>query len=174
MNKKIRLWQFVGFTTTGLLGSLLHFLYSWTGNSFAALIASVNESTWEHMKLLFFPMFLFALTEGVAFGKEIERFWCVKARGTLLALLLVPVLFYTFGGAFGPPPAWLNVLFFFLSAGVGYLYETKKFTGKNVCCRFPRFHFWLLCFIAVLFWIFTFFPPRIPLFSDPLTGTYGI
>ena len=40
-----------------VLGTLAHFVYDWSGqNSFIGLLTPVNESTWEHMKLLFFPM----------------------------------------------------------------------------------------------------------------------
>ncbi len=42
-----------------VLGTLMHFMYNWSGkHPFAGLIAPVNESVWEHMKLLFFPMLL--------------------------------------------------------------------------------------------------------------------
>ncbi len=45
-----------------ILGSLNHFLYDWTGgSSLAALFCPINESPWEHLKLLFFP-FLFVTT----------------------------------------------------------------------------------------------------------------
>ena len=40
--------------SVSLLGTLLHFTYRWSGRN--PLIAPVNESVWEHMKLLFFPM----------------------------------------------------------------------------------------------------------------------
>ena len=49
---------------TVLLGSLLHFVYGWSGGSvLAAGFSAVNESTWEHMKLLFFPVFLLTLVQ---------------------------------------------------------------------------------------------------------------
>ena len=42
---------------TLILGTLLHFLYEWTGyNYLVGFISPVNESTWEHLKLLFFPV----------------------------------------------------------------------------------------------------------------------
>ena len=55
-------WQLIGFVTTVICGVLLHFLYEWSGESiWVAPISAVNESTWEHMKLLFIPMFIFAI-----------------------------------------------------------------------------------------------------------------
>ena len=59
MKKSLNLWQLAGFIFTGVAGVLLHFLFEWTGKSiFVAPFAAVNESIWEHMKLLFVPMFL--------------------------------------------------------------------------------------------------------------------
>ena len=53
------LWQKIGFFFTVVFGVLLHFLYEWSYNSvWIAPFSGVNESTWEHMKLLFFPMFI--------------------------------------------------------------------------------------------------------------------
>ena len=174
MKRSISLWQFLGFAVTAFGGTLLHFLYEWTGKSMiTALISGVNESTWEHMKLLFFPMFFFALIQSFFF-KDIQGFWCVKLRGILLGLLLIPVLFYTYNGIFGESPDWINIMIFFLSAASAFLWETRLFHRENTPCRSPKLSFIILCLIALLFVVFTFFTPEIEIFRDPVTGTYGI
>ena len=62
MKRKLFFWELGGFLFTGALGTLLHFVYEWSGGSaLAACVSAVNESTWEHMKLLFFPMLLYSL-----------------------------------------------------------------------------------------------------------------
>ena len=110
MKRSIGLWQFVGFAVTSFLGTALHFLYDLLGKSvFIAPFSGVNESTWEHMKLLFWPMLVFAITESFFF-QDRENFWCVKLRGILLGLILIPVIFYTYNGAVGKSPDWLNML----------------------------------------------------------------
>ena len=44
----------IGFFVVGILGTLFHFVYDWSGQMwFVGLFVPVNESTWEHMKLLF-------------------------------------------------------------------------------------------------------------------------
>ncbi len=174
MNRSIPLWQFWGFAFASLGGTLLHFLYEWTnGSLLAAPFSGVNESTWEHMKLLFFPMFLFALVQS-RFFRDREDFWCIKLTGTLYGLVLIPILFYTYNGAFGRSPDWLNITIFFVSAAAGYLLENRRFRQENVRCPFPKLAFALLCLIGAAFVLFTFVPPEIPLFADPVTGTYGI
>jgi len=174
MKRSIGLWQLFGFAVTSLLGTILHFLYDLTGGSLlVAPFSGVNESTWEHMKLLFWPMFIYAVVQSV-FAKDIASFWCIKLRGTLLGLALIPVIFYTYNGVIGKSPDWINITIFFISAAVTYVYETRQFNIDSVKCKSPKFAFAVFCIIALLFVVLTFVTPRIGIFKDPLTGTYGI
>ncbi|MBE6656019.1 MAG: hypothetical protein E7609_03990 [Ruminococcaceae bacterium] len=174
MKSSVGIWQFWGFAVTSLLGTLLHYLYDWTKKSvWVAPFSGVNESTWEHMKLLFWPLFLFAVIEYFFFRKE-KSFWCIKLRGILLGLALIPVIFYTYNGVIGKSPDWINIAIFFLSAAVAYVYETRLFKKENLRCKRPKLAFFALCVIGALFVIFTFWTPSLGIFLDPLTGRYGI
>ena len=174
MKRDFSLWQLAGFGFTALAGTLLHFLYDWTGQTtWSALISGVNESTWEHMKLLYVPLLLFAALQ-FFFFRDYENFWCVKLMGTAVGLTLIPVLFYTYNGAVGLSPDWLNITIFFVSAAAAFYVEWLLFQAKRPRrCR-PFLSLGLLVAIGILFIVFTFFPPRIPLFMDPINGTYGI
>ena len=174
MKRSVGLWQLMGFGVTALGGTLLHFLYEWLGNAaWIAPFSGVNESTWEHMKLLFWPMLLFAAVQSLCF-KEREDFWCVKLKGILLGLSLIPLIFYTYNGVIGRSPDWINIAIFFVATAIAYLYETRRFNvGATVCAR-PKLAVALLCVIAASFVIFTFVTPHLGIFRDPLTGSYGI
>ena len=174
MKREIGIWQLFGYALTSVIGTLLHFLYEWTGNAvWAAPFSGVNESTWEHMKLLFFPMFVFAIVQSFFF-RDREEFWCVKLRGILLGQVLIPILFYTYNGVIGPSPDYINIAIFFISAAIAFIYETRQFKSEINVCRRPRIAIGVLCVIALLFVVFTFATPKISIFKDPLTGTYGI
>lgn len=174
MKRDVSLWQFAGFALTSLGGTLLHFLYDWTNESvLIAPFSGVNESTWEHMKLLYFPLFIFAVIQN-RFFKECAAFWCVKLAGITVGLVLIPVLFYTYNGAFGKSPDWLNITLFFIAAAVAFWMEARFFRRTKRSCKHPWLAFVALCLIGVLFVVFTFATPRLPLFKDPLTGTYGL
>lgn len=174
MKHSIGLWQLFGFAVTALGGTLLHFLYGWLGErAWIAPFSGVNESTWEHMKLLFWPMLLFSVIQSAIF-RDREDFLCIKLRGILLGLLLIPVLFYTYNGVVGRSPDWLNIAIFFLSAAIAYLYETRLFRSGTVACRSRGAAIALLAALAVLFVLFTFLTPTLAIFRDPLTGSYGI
>ena len=174
MKRSIGLWQLMGFAVTSLGGTLLHFSYDWLGETvWIASISGVNESTWEHMKLLFVPMFIFAVVQSFFF-KDQEDFWCVKLRGILLGIILIPVIFYTYNGVIGKSPDWINIGIFFICAAIAYIYETKLFKSESLSCRSPKLAIAVLCAISLLFVVFTFATPEIGIFKDPLTGTYGI
>jgi len=173
MKRSIGLSQLLGFGVTSLLGTLLHFLYDWLGEAlWIAPISGINESTWEHMKLLFWPMFLYAIVQSFFF-RDRKNFWCVKLKGILLGLVLIPVLFYTYNGVIGNSPDWINIAIFFISAAAAYIYETKLFGAEPLPCR-QKWAVVALSGIALLFVVFTFLTPKLGIFKDPLTGTYGI
>ncbi len=174
MKKSLSFWQFAGFVFTGIMGTLLHFAYDWTNSRFIALFSAVNESIWEHMKLLFFPMLIFSFLESRIFKNEYENFWTAKLIGILLGLAVIPTVYYTYTGIFGINADWFNILIFFIAAAVAFLVETRVLKG-NIAAVLPK---WavaaILILITVLFMFFTFLPPEIPLFKDPVTNTYGL
>lgn len=173
MKRTVWLWQLVGFAVTSLLGTVLHFLYDWLGEStLITLFSGVNESTFEHMKLLFWPMLAYAVFESFFF-REREDFFCIKLRGILLGLALIPLIFYTYNGVIGKSPDWINITIFFVAAAVAYIYETRLFK-KDLSCQRRWLPILILSIIAALFVVFTFLPPEIDLFKDPLTNAYGI
>lgn len=174
MKRTLGLWQLMGFAVTAFVGTILHFLYDWLGEAiWISPFSGVNESTWEHIKLLFWPMFIYAVVQSFFFGDR-KDFWCVKLRGILLGLVLIPVLFYTYNGVIGKSPDWINIAIFFISAAIAYIYETRLFNTEGLRCKSPRLAFAALVGIAILFVIFTFATPEIGIFKDPISGNYGI
>jgi hypothetical protein len=175
MNNRTNLIQFQIFSAIFviILGILLHFTYTWSkNNSFVGLFSAINESTWEHLKLLFFPMLIFALIQ-IHFFKDFSNFWCIKLIGILAGLILIPILFYTITGIFGKTPDFINIAIFFIAAATAFIIETYLFKNYH-CCKSPYIAFLIICFIGFLFIIFTFLTPHIPLFQDPVTNSYGI
>ena len=160
-----------GFVFVGIAGTLLHFLFDWTGSSWViGLFSAVNESVWEHMKLLFYPWLLFSLWESrdCAAG-----FWQIKLSGILAGLILIPTLYYTYTGMLGVSADWFNIAIFFLAAGLVFLLETRRFSKPSTPLLPRRVAVGVLALMAGLFTLFTFLPPHIPLFADPVTGSYG-
>ena len=175
MKRSLSFWQFVGFVFTSVVGTLLHFLYEWTGESvIVGLFSAVNESIFEHMKLLFFPMLLFAFIEAKYIGEEYDNFWCAKLVGILVGVGLIPVIYYTYTGIFGVNADWFNIIIFFITAAISYMVETRIMESGRCSFIQPNLAKFILIIISAVFIVFTFFPPKIPLFEDPITAIYGI
>lgn len=174
MRHRISAWQMAGFIFTSVLGTFLHFLFDLTGGSpVAALVSAVNESIWEHMKLLYYPMLVFSYLEYRAWGQQREDFWQVKLAGTALGLALIPALYYTYTGVLGVSADWFNITIFFLAAMAAYRLETVLFQRDRKWRLGGGVALGLLLAVAGVFTLLTFFPPEIPFFRDPVTGTYG-
>lgn len=168
-------WQKIGFVFTGVFGVLLHFLYDWTNESvFIAPFSAVNESTWEHMKLLFYPMVVFAFIEYRFVGKSYKNYWCVKVLGLLVGLTVIPFIYYTYTGALGVSADWFNITIFFIATAVSLFVEERLFVNEFSLCKSKRIPLIVLFIIFALFVVFTFVQPRIPLFIDPITNEVGI
>lgn len=163
----------LGFGAVSLGGTLLHFLYDLSDKSiFTSPFSGVNESTFEHMKLLFFPMLVYAVFDRV-FHRDEAEFWCIKLRSIILGLILIPVLFYTYNGVIGESPDYVNIAIFFVSAAA-YYYEYRIMKNVNITCRDGRLAIAVILTIGAAFVIFTFKTPRLEVFRDPLTGTFGL
>lgn len=174
MRKNLFVWQVVGICFTAVIGSLLHFLYQWTDFLPFALISAVNESTWEHMKLIFIPSLAFAFMQGFWIQKEFPCFWKVKSFGILIGTILIPILFYTLSGCFGRLSAIINISIFLVSVVIEYFIEYNLFNKFSCKKNSKWFLISILLIVLILFFTFTFFAPKIPLFLDPLTNTYGV
>lgn len=64
-----------------------HFVYDWLPNGLTSIFFPVNESIWEHMKLIAIPYFLFGIVEYIILTKN-----KIKPNNFLLQLFLVPLL----------------------------------------------------------------------------------
>ena len=174
MKKSVWLWELAGLTAVSVGGTLLHYLYEWLGEAvWIAPFSGVNESTWEHMKLLFWPMLAWAGVQSLFF-RNYPSFWCIKLRGILMGLALIPLIFYVYNGAIAKSPDWINIAIFFVSAAIAFFYEARLFKKDTTDYRSCGGCLFTLCLIGLAFIIFTFITPEIRIFRDPLTGSYGI
>ena len=156
-----------------ILGTLLHFTYDWSGNNtFVAAFSAVNESNWEHKKLLFFPILLTTIIGFFYLEKICPNYWCARLLGILTAILFTIVFFYTYTGIIGTNFAFVDISIFFVAVILGELVSYKVLVSSidfNSSVALVGIILLLACFI-----IFTYFTPEIGLFKDPVNGLFGI
>lgn len=176
MQLKFKHWHIVGTILTIIAGTLLHFTYEWSGCSkVVALFSAVNESTWEHLKLLAIPMLILTIPEYLAYGKCFKHFFAVRTLCILIGMTAITTLFYTYSGVVGRDVASINIAIFVIGVCLAYYSSARLLKRKPPAKPLPRCIGLIgLALLALAFFLFTFYPPHIGLFQDPLTGGYGI
>ena len=148
-----------------VLGTLLHFTYKWSNNNMlVGIFSPINESIWEHLKLMFFPMLITIIIGYLYKGKDVDNYLSSKVIGTIVMLSFTIVFYYTYSGILGTNYTGVDVSIFFIAVALGQYVSYKlmktKFHGNNITATIILLVL-LLCFV-----IFTFFPPNIALFND--------
>mgnify|MGYP000454159843 FL=1 len=167
-NKLLR-FQIFSVIFTWILGTILHFTYDWSNqNAIVGAFSAINESTWEHLKLLFFPMLITTII-GYFYLKpkeEYKNFLCAKTIGILVALVFVVIFFYTYTGVIGTNFAILDIGSFFVGVFLGE-YTAYKLTNHISECK-DGLAIFILIVLFICFVAFTYNAPHIGLFRNPL------
>lgn len=177
MQKKhtqIKKWEIAEFIFIAIAGTLLHFVYDWSGqNPAVGIIAPVSESTWEHLKLLFMPAIFFTLIQEAVIGKDYPCLLTQKAKAVLAGMAWIVIGFYTYTGILGKDVAWIDILLFYTAVAL-YTWLSKRSIEKEK--KFCNVGVGTAVFVLtfILFLVFTVKPPEIGLFQDPQTGSVDI
>jgi hypothetical protein len=160
----------------GLMGSVLHFLFDWTGHSrLVAIFSAVNESYWEHIKIAIWPVFLLQLVLFSLGGYQILSF----VPAATIALYSIPVsmvgLVFLYKSVTKRNALWLDISIFFVCIAIAQsifvliLGQLSPTTGTVVISSL------FLLGLIVAFLLFTFRPPKEPdVFVDPSNKLYGL
>jgi hypothetical protein len=158
-----------------ILGSALHFAFEWSGSQpVVGMFSAVNESVWEHLKLAFWPALLFMLTEYGPTKKTTTNFTLAKTADVCLMIIIIPIVFYSYTAITGKSVFVIDISTFVVAVVIGQLSSYKLLTYRKLSKNFDRISLIILVLLGIAFVLFTFYPPQLPIFRDPITGKYGI
>ena len=165
--KRVKNFQIVSIIFVWIAGTLLHFTHDWFPDSVVfSIISAVNESTWEHLKLVFFPMLFMAIV-GYFYNKDIKNFLYAKFVSIFIAMSFIVVFFYTYTGVIGRNIAVLVIGSFFVAVVLGEFYAYRIMISNKSKIN-SAVAVSILVAILLCFAIFTYYPPSIGLFENPL------
>ena len=174
--KKVQRWEIIGIFLIIGFGTTLHFWFEWTDYwRPMALIAAVNESTWEHFKMAFWPGLIFALIEYPFIKKESNNFALAKFSGLLTMPIITMILFYGYTWLTGTHMLWADVIVFILSVIGGQVVSLFILTRTEK--ELPGARKLALAGLALMvlaFSLLSYYPRENFLFRHPGTGEYGI
>lgn len=91
-------WILIGIPLLFVIGALLHFAYDVLGESpIVGLFAPVNESIWEHAKMVVWPIILwwglYYRFRGEAYKINPNKWFAGALTSLLVALIAMPLIF---------------------------------------------------------------------------------
>ena len=167
MKNKLTTNTICGIIIVSILGTLLHFVYGWSGqNWIIGLFTPVNESTWEHMKLAFFPTLLFFWAETFLPSWFSFSNCGFRANAVLTATFMIPVIFYTYTGVLGAHYAALDITTFYISIICAFAFRHRFITqGKKPAA--PLLSIAAVILTLACFVLFTYHPSSLGIFTVP-------
>ena len=179
MKNQILLWEIGGFFFIGLIGAALHFTFELSNfsNMVVAFFSAVNESTWEHLKMVFWPGVIFSLIEYSYIRDQVNNFLVAKAVSLFVMPLIIVIGWYGYTPFTQRSIFQLDLLLFYVAVLLGQIISYKILTRDALSKRAVTLSAAGLFVMLIAFSTFTFYPPEIFLFEnfDLLdTGQYGI
>ena len=163
---RIKTWQIITVIICIALGIVLHFTYEWSNNNqLVGIFSAINESTWEHLKLLYFPMLLSTIIGYFYLKKETSNYICAKTKGILISLAFIVIFFYTYSGILGTSIDVINIISFYVAVILGQYHAYKKIKYGSCCNNY--FAIAVLFVLLISFIAFTFFQPNLGIFIAP-------
>ncbi|MEJ2240939.1 MAG: DUF6512 family protein [Candidatus Bathyarchaeota archaeon] len=174
-NNNILRYELLGIILISILGGLLHFTFEMSGyNPIVGVFSAVNESVWEHLKLGFWPILLLTSIEYRIIKKQTNNFFLGKAISALTIITVIPIIFYSYTTFTGESIFAIDISSFFIAVIIGQILSYLVLRHKQLSKNLELISITLLIILAILFVVFTFYPPNLPPFKDPISGGYGI
>lgn len=174
-NRSVFVYELIGTVFIIFLGSALHFTFELSGgNPVVGAFSAVNESVWEHLKLVFWPALVFIFVEYMRLGKTAKNFALAKTAGVYLAIVIIPIVFYSYTAITGESIFFIDIFIFVVSVIIGQILSYRLLTHEKISESFDKISLGLLILLGTAFVLFTFYPPHLAVFMDPTTGKYGI
>ena len=168
--KRIKPYILTGILLVSVLGTFLHFAYNLSGNNLlVGLFTPVNESVWEHTKLIFFPMLLYGLYMNKKLKRTYPRIYASAILGAFAGVLFIIIAFYTYSGIIGYHLAFADISIFYISVITAFYVTYKKALSRNRAQA--NWILFILCIVMIaLYIVFSIYPPDIPLFANPFAS----
>lgn len=170
-DKSLKTWTTAGFFFLLIFGSALHFFYAWSGNSkLVGLVAPVNESVWEHFKMGYWALVLFAAIEYHFVKNKVNNFFLAKLVGIISLELSIAIVFYSYTAVMGRDMLVFDIGSYVVGAGVCQSLAYRLYIEKPGGRQQEILSLLCLAVIGLAIMILTYYPPDWPIFIPANLG----
>lgn len=173
---KFKKYEIIGAILVCILAPMFHFTYEWSGeNFFVGIISAVNESVWEHTKIIYFPFLFYTIVEYFIVKPDFWRFFCAKTVSLAFISVVTMAFFYTYTGIFGAELLAVDIACTFVWVILAFVISYKLYYSAYQMERYKPLFLLLFFGQLAIQVLFTPFAAQIglPLFMDSETGVFG-
>jgi hypothetical protein len=120
------------------------------------------------------PAIFFAIIELIFIKDLAKNIFAAKAVNIISIPLSISIIFYTYTLVLGTHLLIIDIATFFISVFIAQYLSYKIMIGREIPKNINLIGVVVMGLIAAAFIFFTFYPPHLPIFRDPLTGQYGL
>lgn len=164
----------IAIVCTFLICFVSHFIYTIFPNFLTSIFFPVNESIWEHIKMMVSSIFIWQIVEYFLLNKYNIKFNNFSYSAFIMCLISIPIFLIIYfpvylcaGNNFILNIMCLFITIYFVNV-IGYFILNKSQIKLDKVGIIGM----LILFIVFVF--FTYFPPKCKIFEDPVSNSYGI
>ncbi|MFC1938838.1 DUF6512 family protein [Chloroflexota bacterium] len=173
--RTVRKWEIIGFAVIASLGAMMHFVFEWSGElPPIGVIAPVNESVFEHLKMPYWPALFYAAIEYRQLKNYTKNFMVAKTASLFVMPVATLAIFYAYTTITGTESLIADIALFIVSVALGQFAGYKIMTRNPLPASLYKAAIAGLAALGIIYAVFTFYPPHLPIFLESATGTYGI
>lgn len=158
-----------------VFGSVLHFVYGYSKkNLLVGLFSPVNESIFEHSKLLLIPLTLFW---GISYfflkdSVNADNYFFAMLISIVFSIITMICFYYTYKEVIGNSYLWIDIFDLLLSLFIGQIVANHIYEYSDGIPFLVSISIIIIIFISYI--TFTLKPFRTPIFYDEKNKIYGI
>ena len=154
---------------------LFHFTYEWFPNKLFSIIFPVNESIWEHMKLIYSSFLVCSLFDYIfskIYDTKINNLIFANFYSSIICIMTYLIIYLPVNHFIGHNTVFaISLLFLIIILGqiISYKLMLKE---ENKSLKYISYVLIIIGYI--IFGLLTYYPPKTELFFDPQHKKYGI
>lgn len=171
---KIKKLKILGIVIAFLLTFPLHFLYDKLPCFITSIIAPVNESIWEHMKILFGSILISGIVQKIIVKNKKLNINNLCISNFTAALLSIPIFLVMFMPVYNTIGENLVITIIIMFIAIIISEIISYFIMKKEDLKLENMAIVFTIVVYIIFGLLTYFTPQHELFLDPTNLIYGI
>lgn len=160
----------ISFIIFSIIGTAMHFVYDIIGSNIILNgIVPINESVWEHLKLIFYPSLIFFVCNYDYKAKNNKATYTASfVTASTISMLFCIMSYYSILYFFKFVPGVINIVIYYLSMFILFvLMYIMNYITEELHDNFNFFCEITILIYIFIFYIYTYFPPNLIIFKSP-------